>query len=221
MGVPTATERLDTATPQYLNGLLAYDAIGARNVTDQNARAYASGSSSPVGLKNAPSGSVQDAVDAVRTANMAHHFIGVDSQSRPMIVRTTGNPLAHVILRGGDAGPNYSPKDVQGALDLLAKHNLLEALVVDASHGNSGKDHNKQMAVVKSVTTQLADGQRGIKGIMVESNLRAGNQKLVPTNLEALEYGVSVTDACVDWGTTVQMLDSLSHAVRARRLSRV
>ncbi len=225
MGVPIATERLNALTPQYVNGLVAYDAIGARNTTDQKAREYASGTSSPVGIKNTTDGSTKHAIDAIKSANAPHTFLGMSTSGSPMQVRTSGNELAHIILRGGDDGPNYSSEHVQKTKQDLADRDVLEAIVIDASHGNSQKDADRQIEVVKDVAEQISLGETAIKGVMIESNLVAGKQKLVITgdpivdaeSREKLEYGKSITDACVDLNQTEEMLEMLAEAVRNRR----
>lgn len=219
-GVPIAMERLNALTPQYVNGLVAYDAIGARNVTDQKAREYASGTSSPVGFKNAPDGSVEDAVSAVVAANNPHTFLGTSMSGMPAIVETTGNNLAHVILRGGKDGPNYYEHDVRRARQLLADRGLLEAIIVDASHGNSGKLASRQRLVVADIARQIQNGQSALKGIMLESNLVHGSQKLGPDC--ELEYGKSITDACIGLEETSALLGKIAQAVviRRRTLSR-
>lgn len=217
LGMPTATERLNAQTPQYLNGLVVYDAIGARNTTDQKQREYASGSSSPVGFKNTPEGSIVNAIDAIRSANAKHTFLGLHPNGTLMEVETTGNPLAHVILRGSNQGPNYSAPQVEATVKHLQSAGVLEAIVVDASHGNSQKDHRRQIAVVKSVATQVAGGQQALKGVMIESYLQPGNQKLDETHPDRLLPGISITDACVGIEETAEMFDILAASVRERR----
>lgn len=215
LGVPIAMERLNASTPQYVDGLVSYDAIGARNTTDQKAREYASGTSSPVGFKNTPDGGVEDAASAVVTANNPHTFLGVSKSGMLASVATSGNPLAHIILRGGKSGPNYAAKHIADAKKQLAAKNLLQAIVVDASHGNSGKDPAKQAMVVQDLAAQIASGERSIKGVMLESNLVGGSQKL--QSGANLVYGQSITDACIDVPETQKLLDMLSQAVREGR----
>ncbi len=217
LGVPIATERLNASTPQYLDGLVAYDAIGARTTTDQKAREYASGTSSPVGFKNTPEGSVLAAAEAVAAANAPHDFLGLDKNGVAMQVSTTGNALAHIILRGDTHGPNYSPEHIAATVALLEKKRLLSAIVVDASHGNSGKVHLKQLEVVRSVASQVALGQRALNGVMIESHLLAGRQPHDINNRRPLEYGRSITDACVDLDDTAEMFDILAASVQDRR----
>ncbi len=215
MGVPIAVERLNALTPQYLNGLVAYDAIGARNVTDQKAREYASGTSSPVGVKNAMDGSIEPALAAIVAANGEHTFLGTSMSGMSAQIETSGNPLAHLILRGSNDGPNYSAEHIARATSLLEAKELLQAIIIDASHGNSGKLARNQLHVIRDLSTQISAGQRVIKGVMLESNLVGGAQKLEPGC--DLEYGKSITDECIDLGQTEALLVLLANAVRARR----
>lgn len=221
MGVPIARERLGANTPQYVNGLVAYDAIGARNVEDQNARMYASGTSAPIGIKNGTSGSIDTALSACVAANASHSLVGLSQDGQQMLVTTTGNPLAHVILRGGQTGPNFDPAAINGAVEAITAKNaatglaIPEGVVVDASHKN--KLHDQQMPAVKSVAAQIAKGSLAIRGVMIESNLVGGNQPLDPAHPERLEYGVSITDTCVDLAEARTMLRLLSRAVQHRR----
>lgn len=215
MGVPIAMERLNTRTPQYLNGLVSYDAIGARNTTDQNAREYASGSSSPVGFKNTPEGSIVAAVEAVKAARSPHVFPGTAADGRSMQVQTTGNPYTHVILRGSQTGPNYSSEYVQQVKELMEGKRLTPALLIDTSHGNSQKDYTKQPEVVEYVAEMLALGEAAIKGVMIESNIVAGSQRLADPS--DLVYGQSITDGCIDLDTTEDMFNVLAESVYQRR----
>jgi 3-deoxy-7-phosphoheptulonate synthase len=217
MGVPVAAEPLNALTPQYVNGLVTYNGVGARNVTDQTARERVSGFSSVVGFKNSPEGSIEAAVSAVVAARAPHEFLGVDHHGVSAQLSTTGNDTAHVILRGAQDGPNYSAAHIADTKRRLAARGLPEVVVVDASHGNSRKDHLRQIEVVRDLAGQVAAGERAIRGVMVESNLVAGRQDLDRRDPAALEYGKSVTDACVDLGTTEAMLAELADAARARR----
>jgi 3-deoxy-7-phosphoheptulonate synthase len=219
LGVPVAAEPLNALTPQYVNGLVTYNGVGARNVTDQTARERVSGFSSVVGFKNSPEGSIDAAVSAVRTARAPHEFLGVDSHGVSAQLSTTGNDTAHVILRGDKDGPNYSAAHIAATRAKLSARGLPEVIVVDASHGNSQKNHLRQIDVVRDLAAQVAAGERAIRGVMVESNVRAGRQDLDQRHPERLEYGVSVTDACVDPDTTEAMLAELAQAVRTRRSS--
>jgi 3-deoxy-7-phosphoheptulonate synthase len=225
LGVPLAVERLNARTPQYLNGLVTYDAIGARNTTDQKAREYASGTSSVVGFKNTPEGSIEAAVQAVKAANAPHIFLGQNTSGFSTKVPTKGNPTAHIILRGGKDGPNYSHIHIEEAKSLLNKSNLLEAIIVDASHGNSvinvetgEKDPYKQKEVILDVGQQIAIGEMAIKGVAIESNIKGGKQNLVALGPENLEYGLSITDACIPIDETQDLLGILSVAAKRRRL---
>lgn len=219
-GVPIAMERLNPMVPQYLNGLVAYDTIGARNATDQTAREYASGSSSPVGIKNTPEGSISAAVDAVAAANAPHVLPGINMDGLPASIPTKGNPLAHVILRGsyrdGKNVPNYYRPSVAKAKKILQGRGLLTALVIDASHGNSDKKASKQIEAIRHVGSQITGGETAIKGVMIESNLVAGKQKLDKDKLDELEYGKSITDECSGISKTEEMLEILAEAVQSR-----
>jgi 3-deoxy-7-phosphoheptulonate synthase len=220
LGVPVAAEPLNALTPQYVNGLVTYNGVGARNVTDQTARERVSGFSSVVGFKNSPEGSIDVAVQAVLTARHPHDFLGVDHHGVSAQLTTTGNDTAHVILRGGGDGPNYDAAHVAETKRALAARGLPEVVVVDASHGNSGKDHRRQPAVVADLAGQVAGGERAIRGVMLESNLVEGRQDLDREHPERLEYGVSVTDSCLDLAATEELLADLAAAVRARRGAR-
>jgi len=219
LGVPVAAEPLNALTPQYVNGLVTYNGVGARNVTDQTARERVSGFSSVVGFKNSPEGSIDAAVQAVVAARAPHEFLGVDHHGVSAQLSTAGNGTAHVILRGDRHGPNYSAAHIADTRQKLAARGLPEVVVVDASHGNSQKDHRRQIEVVRDLAGQIAGGERAIRGVMVESNLVAGRQDLDRRHPEFLEYGLSVTDACVDPATTEAMLAELAGAVRTRRRS--
>ena len=218
-GVPAATEFLEPTSPQYLADAVTWGAIGARNVESQVHRQLASGLSMPVGLKNATDGDVQIAIDAVVTAANEHTFFGADDEGRAASVATTGNPDCHLILRGGRGGPNYSAVDVAAALVAARASGVTgsaaHGLVIDASHANSGKDHLRQAEVVREITARLAAGELGITGVMIESFIEAGSQ--APGPLSALKYGQSITDSCIDWPSTVDLLRGLAGAVANRR----
>jgi len=220
MGVPVAAEPLNALTPQYVDGLVTYNGVGARNVTDQTARERVSGFSAVVGFKNSPEGSIDAAIQAVIVARAPHEFLGVDRHGMTAQLSTTGNETGHVILRGDKHGPNYSAAHIADTTAKLAARGLPAAIVVDASHGNSQKNHLRQLDVVHDLAGQLAAGEQAIRGVMLESHLVAGRQDLDQTHPEALEYGKSVTDACVDLDMTVAMLDELAGAARARRAGR-
>ncbi len=214
MGLPIGCEFLDPITPQYISDAVAWGAIGARTTESQIHRQLASGLSMPVGFKNGTDGNVGVAVDAVRAAAASHAFAGIDVTGTPAILHTHGNPDCHIILRGGRGAPNYGAETVADALDRLRAAGLPERVVVDASHDNSGKDPERQPAVVADVAGQVAGGNGAIVGVMLESFIAAGRQDLGEGELT---YGQSITDACMAWDTTVEVLDELAEAVRQRR----
>lgn len=205
MGLPAATEFLDPIVPQYIADLVSWAAIGARTTESQTHREMASGLSMPVGFKNGTDGSLQIAIDAMRAAMTPHSFLGIDQDGVTSIIRTTGNPDGHVVLRGGRLRTNYDAESIREAAADLAKAGLPSVLMVDCSHANSGKQHARQEEVWNSIIQQRASGTRLIIGAMVESNLCEGSQA-IPKNLSELRYGVSVTDACVGWEVTERML---------------
>jgi 3-deoxy-7-phosphoheptulonate synthase len=215
LGLPVGCEWLDPITPQYIADTVTWGAIGARTTESQVHRQLASGLSMPVGFKNGTDGDVQVAVDACRASAAGHTFFGVTQFGAAAVVHTAGNPDTHVILRGGRTGPNYEASHVAKALDLIAAADLPRRLMVDASHGNSGKDHRRQAVVADAIAEQLAAGERGLSGVMLESFLVEGKQKPGPP--DTLTYGQSVTDACMDFGTTAEVLQTLAAAVRSRR----
>jgi len=218
LGIPSACEFLDPITPQFISDLVAWGAIGARTTESQVHRELASGLSMPVGFKNGTDGGIQIAIDAVRAASHAHHFLGVTEQGLAGIVSTRGNPDCHIILRGGAGGPNHEAKSVRKALTLLREAGERPRLLVDASHGNSGKDYRRQPSVAREIAAQVAEGERGIVGAMLESFIVEGRQDL--KDPRQLVYGQSVTDACLGWEATVPVLQELAGAARARRSSR-
>jgi len=205
LGLPTATEFLDPIVPQYLADLVTWAAIGARTTESQTHREMASGLSMPVGLKNNTDGSLQSAIDAIGAARHAHSFLGIDQDGVTSIVRTTGNPHTHVVLRGGRTQTNYDSASIRAAEEKLTLEKLPAVLMVDCSHANSGKRHARQENVWRSVFQQRLEGTRSLIGLMVESNLNEGSQP-IPKNLADLRYGVSLTDACIGWETTERML---------------
>ena len=215
LGLPVGCEWLDPVTPQYIADAVAWGAIGARTTESQVHRQLASGLSMPVGFKNGTDGDVQVAIDACRAAAAQHTFFGVTPAGAAAVVTTAGNGECHIILRGGRSGPNYYPGDVLAALDGVARARLPRRLMVDASHGNSEKDHRRQPAVADALADQIGSGERGIVGVMLESFIQAGNQ--APGDPSGLVYGQSITDACMDIGTTAAVLDRLAAAVRCRR----
>lgn len=217
MGLPTATEFLDPIVPQYLADLVAWAAIGARTTESQTHREMASGLSMPVGFKNATDGSLQIALDAMQSALSPHSFLGIDQNGATAIIRTRGNHFGHVVLRGGRAATNYDPSSIEEAAKALEKAGHTAAIMVDCSHANSLKQHARQEDVARDVMAQRAAGNIALIGLMIESYLREGNQA-VPADLSQLQYGVSVTDACVGWETTERMLRH-AHAALAPDLA--
>ena len=214
LGLPVGCEFLDPITPQYISDAVCWGAIGARTVESQIHRQLGSGLSMPVGFKNRTDGNVQVAVDAVRAARVSHAFAGIDVTGVPAILHTRGNDDAHVILRGGKGAPNYDAESVAAALALLRAAGLPERVMVDLSHDNSAKQPERQPAVAAAVAEQVAAGDAGVVGVMLESFLVAGRQDL---DAGELTYGQSITDGCIGWDTTVEVLDGLAEAVRARR----
>jgi 3-deoxy-7-phosphoheptulonate synthase len=217
MGVPAGTEFLDMITPQYVAGLVSWGAIGARTTESQVHRQLVSGLSCPVGFKNATSGDVQIAIEAMLSAAQPHSFLGHTKHGQSAIFATNGNPDCHVILRGGRKMVNYTAEAVQETCDRLQKAGLKPNVMIDFSHANSSKDYTRQTGVCRDVAAQVAGGDRRIVGVMIESNLVAGAQKLVPG--QPLVYGQSITDACMDWHETNGLLCELAAAVRARRVA--
>jgi 3-deoxy-7-phosphoheptulonate synthase len=205
LGLPTATEFLDPIVPQYIADLISWAAIGARTTESQTHREMASGLSMPVGLKNGTDGSLQVAIDAMGAARHPHSFLGINEDGVTSIVRTTGNPHAHVVLRGGRAKTNYDAESIRAAEEKLISEKLPPVLMVDCSHANSEKEFAKQEAVWRSVIQQKIEGTHSLIGLMVESHLHEGNQP-IPKNLQSLRYGVSITDSCISWETTERML---------------
>jgi 3-deoxy-7-phosphoheptulonate synthase len=215
-GVPCGTEFLDLISPQYLADLIAWGAIGARTTESQSHRQLASGLSCPVGFKNGTDGNIRIAVDAIKAANSRHHFISVTKSGHVAVFKTAGNEDCHVILRGGKT-PNYDAASVEAACSELAAAGLRQHLMIDFSHANSAKQYRKQMDVGADVARQLAHGERRIVGVMIESHVNPGRQDLVPG--KPLEYGVSITDACLGWADTATLLDNLAVGVRQRRVA--
>ncbi len=215
LGVPVGCEFLDPITPQYISDAVCWGAIGARTTESQIHRQLGSGLSMPVGFKNRTDGNVQVAVDAVRAAAASHAFAGIDVGGTPAILYTRGNGDCHVILRGGRGTPNYGAEPVAEAIELLRAAGLPERVMIDLSHDNSGKDPERQPAVADAVAEQIAAGNHALVGVMLESFLLAGRQD--PGDPGALVYGQSITDGCIGWDTTVEVLDRLAESVRARR----
>ena len=215
LGMPAAMEFLDTITPQYTADLVSWGAIGARTTESQVHRELASGLSCPVGFKNGTDGNVRVAIDAIKTAQSPHHFLSFTKEGKAAIFSTNGNDDCHIILRGGKT-PNYDTKSVQAACEILNNSGLAAKLMVDCSHGNSSKDYNKQKHVANDIATQLSAGDQRIMGVMLESHLKEGRQDHAPGC--NLEYGKSITDACLGWDDSVGVLEHLAAAVRTRRL---
>jgi 3-deoxy-7-phosphoheptulonate synthase len=215
LGLPIGCEFLDPITPQYISDAVSWGAIGARTTESQIHRQLGSGLSMPVGFKNRTDGDVQVAVDAVRAAGVPHAFAGIDVNGRSAILHTRGNQDCHIILRGGRDRPNYGADSVASAAELLRRSGLPQRLMIDLSHGNSGKQPERQPQVAAAVADQLAGGADAIVGVMLESFIVAGRQDIQPQR--KLTYGQSITDGCIDWDTTVRVLDGLAESVRRRR----
>ena len=213
MGLPTATEALDPISPQYLQDTISWSAIGARTTESQTHREMSSGLSMAIGFKNGTDGSLGVAVNAMKSVSHPHSFLGIDQQGNVAIIRTRGNQYGHVVLRGGGGKPNYDSVSVALCEQELEKANLRKAIMVDCSHANSNKDPALQPLVMQDIAHQIIEGNGSIIGLMVESNLNWGNQS-IPEKLEDLKYGVSVTDACVDWETTEKALRDMATKLR-------
>ena len=213
-GLPCATEALDPNSPQYYQDLISWSAIGARTTESQTHREMSSGLSSPVGFKNGTDGGLTVATNAMQSVKHGHSFLGLNDQGQVSIIRTKGNPYAHVVLRGGNGKPNYDAGSVAQAENALNKAKVSNKIMIDTSHANSNKDPFLQPLVLKNITEQILDGNKSIVGIMVESHLKGGRQD-IPANLADLEYGKSVTDGCIDWDTTEEALLAMDAALKA------
>lgn len=216
LGLPAGTEALDPIMPQYLSELITWTAIGARTTESQTHREMASGLSSPVGFKNGTDGSLATSINALQSVRRPHHFLGITQQGQSAVFRTRGNSHAHLVLRGGGGRANYDAVSIALAERELIAAGLPSTVVVDCSHGNSNKDPNLQPLVAENCVTQIVDGNRSIVGLMLESHLRAGNQA-IPKDLSKLEYGLSVTDPCIDWETTESLLLRMHESLQAVR----
>ncbi|MEV3993052.1 3-deoxy-7-phosphoheptulonate synthase [Streptomyces sp. NPDC049837] len=216
-GLPVACEFLDPLVPHYLADAVSWGCIGARTVQSQVHRQFTSGLAMPIGFKNATGGSVEDALDAIVAASHPHVYPGIGDDGRAAVVSTEGNPDGHVVLRGGSTGPNYGAEPVAEVLAQLAAAGLPQRLIVDASHGNSNKDHERQPLVIGDIARRIATGEQGVAGVMIESFLSPGRQDLQIGRTDRLTYGQSVTDACVGWPETARMVEELASAVAARR----
>ncbi len=219
LGLPTSTEALDPISPQYLQDLISWSAIGARTTESQTHREMASGLSSAVGFKNGTDGGLTVATNALQSVAKPHRFLGINRQGQVSVFTTKGNPYGHIVLRGGSSGPNYDSVHITLCEEALAKAGVPVNIVVDCSHANSNKQPELQPLVVDNVANQILEGNRSIVGLMIESNLKAGNQP-IPDNLAELAYGVSVTDGCIDWENTEQCLrrtrDKLKDVIASR-----
>lgn len=214
MGLPLATEALDPITPQYLQDLISWSAIGARTTESQTHREMASGLSCPVGFKNGTDGALGVAINALQSVANPHRFLGISPEGQVSVVHTKGNAHAHIVLRGGSNGPNYSAEHIANCEAALAKLDLTQSIMIDCSHANSNKDHRQQRNVVDAVRAQLDEGNQSITGLMIESHLNAGNQSI--NNAGGLDYGVSITDACIDWQETEELLRDLAGSLAGR-----
>lgn len=218
MGMPIASEMLDTISPQFLADLISLGAIGARTTESQLHRELASGLSFPMGFKNGTDGSLSVAIDAVGAAAAKHYFMGVTKQGLAAITKTSGNEDGFVILRGGSKGTNYDAASVKAAREALRSKGQKEVMMIDCSHGNSRKNHKNQPLVAQEIGDQLRNGEESIVAVMIESNINEGNQKVPPQGgLASLQKGISITDACINWESTVEVLEQLADAVRTRR----
>jgi len=219
LGLPTSTEALDPISPQYLQDLISWSAIGARTTESQTHREMASGLSSAVGFKNGTDGGLTVATNALNSVSKPHRFLGINRQGQVSVFPTKGNSYGHIVLRGGSAGPNYDSVHIRLCEEALEKAKLASNIMVDCSHANSSKKPELQPLVVENVANQLVEGNDSIVGLMIESNINAGNQS-IPDNLGELHYGVSVTDGCIDWETTESCLRELQDKVKAALKSR-
>ena len=213
LGLPLSTEALDPISPQYLHDLISWSAIGARTTESQTHREMASGLSSAVGFKNGTDGGLDVAINALQSVNAPHRFLGINPDGQVSVVHTRGNPNAHIVLRGGNEGPNYNAESINTCHNALVKNGLKPNIMVDCSHANSNKNHKQQATVAQNVADQIITGNSSIIGLMLESNIGSGNQKLVTP--EDLEYGVSITDACIDWPETESLLTDLASKLAA------
>lgn len=220
LGLPTATEALDPISPQYLQDLITWSAIGARTTESQTHREMASGLTSAVGFKNGTDGSLDVAINALKSVSSPHRFLGINADGKVAIITTNGNPYAHVVLRGGNDKPNYDSVSVSVCEQQLSDAGVNTNIMVDCSHANSNKNHELQPLVMENVTNQILEGNQSIVGIMVESNLLAGNQK-ISSNRNDMEYGKSVTDACIDWATTENAIMAMHEKLQSVLPARV
>jgi 3-deoxy-7-phosphoheptulonate synthase len=213
LGLPTATEALDPISPQYLHDLISWSAIGARTTESQTHREMASGLSCAVGFKNGTDGSLTVAMNALQSVSSSHHFLGINNQGQVAVIRTKGNPYGHVVLRGGGGKPNYDSVNIALCEQELHNGGIAENIMVDCSHENSNKNHELQPLVLDNITHQIIDGNKSIIGLMIESNIGAGNQK-INEDRSKMAYGVSITDKCMDWETTEKTLLSMHEKLK-------
>ena len=214
LGLPTSTEALDPVSPQYLQDMISWSAIGARTTESQTHREMASGLSSAVGFKNGTDGGLEVAINALQSVSAPHRFLGINHEGAVSVIHTRGNQHAHIVLRGGGGSTNYNSVNVSICEQQLIKAGIPANIMVDCSHANSSKDHNRQPLVMDNVANQIIDGNNSIIGLMIESNLNAGNQS-IPEDRSKLKYGVSVTDACVDWEMTETMMREMRESIKA------
>ena len=219
IGLPTSTEALDPISPQYLQDLISWTAIGARTTESQTHREMASGLSSAVGFKNGTDGGLTVATNALNSAAKAHRFLGINGQGQVSVFTTRGNPYGHIVLRGGTGGPNYNASNITRCEEALDKAGASRNIMVDCSHANSSKQPELQPLVIENVANQILEGNTSIIGLMVESNLHAGKQN-IPPNLDDLKYGISVTDGCIDWATTEASLRAMRDTIKAALIAR-
>ena len=219
IGLPAATEALDPISPQYLHDLISWSAIGARTTESQTHREMASGLSSAVGFKNGTDGGLTVAINALQSVSKPHRFLGINTEGQVSIIHTRGNAYGHVVLRGGNGKPNYDSVSVAICEQELTKAKVTPNIMVDCSHANSNKNHELQTLVMENVSNQIVEGNKSILGLMVESNIGAGNQN-IPANLADLKYGVSVTDACIDWETTEKSIRKMRDMIKTTLVNR-
>ena len=219
MGLPTSTEALDPISPQYMQDCIAWSAIGARTTESQTHREMASGLSSAVGFKNGTDGGLAVAMNAIQSASKPHRFLGINGQGQVAIIHTKGNPYAHIVLRGGSNGPNYDSAHIEQTEQALEKAGVVKNIMVDCSHANSSKQPALQLAVIDDISQQIINGNQSIVGLMVESNINEGNQS-IPDDLSQLQYGVSVTDACISWDSTATAIRTMRDCIKDRLPSR-
>jgi 3-deoxy-7-phosphoheptulonate synthase len=210
LGMPCATETLDPITPQYLADLISWSAIGARTTESQTHREMASGLSMPVGFKNGTDGGLSVALNAMKSALQPHHFLGINNEGLSSVIQTTGNHNVHLVLRGGNNGPNYDAVSIHKAAELLAADGLPASIMIDCNHANSGKDPSRQELVLRDTIHQIKDGDKSIIGTMIESNINGGNQPISAN----LKYGVSITDACLDWVNTNRIIQNAHQSLK-------